>query len=215
MRYRNVVLHALAGMLIALNASVQARAAVFINELHYDNSGIDAGEFIEIAGPSGTDLSGYALLLYNGSNAMLYDTDALSGTIPDQQNGFGTVSLAYAVNGIQNGAPDGIVLAQGGIVLQFLSYEGSFTALDGLAAGMTSVDIGSEESGSEAAGLSLQLQGTGSLYADFAWSSPLSGTPGAVNLGQTFVAPALPEPGSLALLAAALGLLAFRSGRAR
>ena len=32
-----------------------AGTTVFINELHYDNAGTDSGEFIEIAGPSGTD----------------------------------------------------------------------------------------------------------------------------------------------------------------
>ena len=31
---------------------------VFINEIHYDNTGTDAGEAIEIAGPAGTNLAG-------------------------------------------------------------------------------------------------------------------------------------------------------------
>ena len=30
---------------------------VFINEIHYDDAGGDAGEGVEIAGPAGTDLS--------------------------------------------------------------------------------------------------------------------------------------------------------------
>ncbi len=84
--------------LTLLCAAVGGRAShtaptVFINEIHYDNTGTDAGEFVEIAGPAGTDLSGYSIVLYNGANGLRYDTDALSGTIPDQQNGFGTVSL--------------------------------------------------------------------------------------------------------------------------
>ena len=41
---------------------------VFINEIHYDNAEADANEGIEIAGPSGTNLSSYALTLYNGSD---------------------------------------------------------------------------------------------------------------------------------------------------
>lgn len=214
MRYAKILLQVLAAALIAANPLGQVNAAVFINEIHYDNSGTDAGEFIEIAGPAGTDLSAYALLLYNGSDRMLYDSDALSGTIPDQQNGFGTVALAYPPNGIQNGAPDGIALAQAGVVLQFLSYEGAFMALDGLAAGMTSMNIGIAESGSDAAGNSLQLQGAGSVYADFTWGGPLADSPDAINAGQRFLAPALPEPGGLALVAAALlGLLRFRSTR--
>lgn len=68
---------------------------VFINEFHYDNTGTDTNEFIEIAGLAGTDLSGWSLVLYNGSSSVLsvYDTINLSGTIPDQNNGFGTLSF--------------------------------------------------------------------------------------------------------------------------
>src|SRR5688500_9335846 len=113
---------------------LQDAPAVFINEIHYDNTGTDTGEFVEIARPAGNDLSTYSIVLYNGSGGATYDTDALSGTIPNQQDGFGTVSLSYASNGIQNGSPDGVALVQGGTtVIQFLSYEGPFTATNGPA----------------------------------------------------------------------------------
>jgi hypothetical protein len=39
-----------------------------INEIHYDNVGTDAGEAVEIAGPAGTDLSGWKIVRYNGSD---------------------------------------------------------------------------------------------------------------------------------------------------
>lgn len=169
-----------------LSGGLQAAPTVFINEIHYDNAGTDTGEFIEIAGPAGTDLSGYSIVLYNGANGLSYDTDALSGTIPNQNNGFGTVSLAYPSNGIQNGAPDGVALVQGGTVIQFLSYEGVFTATNGPANGMVSTDISVSQSGSEAIGLSLQLVGSGTTYSDFSWSTPAANSPGAVNDGQTF-----------------------------
>jgi predicted extracellular nuclease len=178
--------------LTLLCAAVGGRAShtaptVFINEIHYDNTGTDAGEFVEIAGPAGTDLSGYSIVLYNGANGLRYDTDALSGTIQDQQNGFGTVSFAYPVNGIQNGSPDGVALVQGGTtVIQFLSYEGPFTAADGPASGLLSTDIGVSEDGTEALGLSLQLVGTGTTYSDFTWTAPVANTAGAVNSGQSF-----------------------------
>ena len=77
---------------------------VFINEIHYDNSGADTGEGIEIAGPAGTDLSGWSIVLYNGSNGAEYNNIALSGTIADLQGGLGTVSFTIA--GIQNGNSD-------------------------------------------------------------------------------------------------------------
>jgi hypothetical protein len=116
---------------------------VFINEIHYDNTGIDAGEAIEIAGPAGTDLTGWSLVLYNGSGGAVYDTDPLSGVIADQADGYGTVSLSYPSNGIQNGAPDGIALVDAAsAVVQLLSYEGTFVAVGGPADGLSSTDIG-------------------------------------------------------------------------
>ncbi|MCB9866134.1 MAG: endonuclease [Phycisphaerales bacterium] len=158
----------------------------WINELHYDNSGADVGEFVEVAGPAGLPLSNWTLVAYNGANGEAYDTVALSGTISDQSNGFGT--LAFAISGLQNGAPDGVALVDpAGDVIQFLSYEGNFTATDGPADGHTSVDIGVSEDGSTSTGYSLRLAGTnGCAYADFTWQSPAADTDGALNTGQTF-----------------------------
>ena len=165
-----------------------ASPIIFINEIHYDNVSTDAGEAIEIAGPAGTDLTGWSLVLYNGDNGEVYNTRDLSGVIiPDQQNGFGTVVFYYAVNGIQNGSPDGLALVgPGDAGIQFLSYEGTFVAVGGPADGMTSTDIGVAESYTTLAGESLQLAGTGNVYEDFAWASPAPNTFGAVNNGQTF-----------------------------
>ena len=102
---------------------------IWINEFHYDNAGTDEGEFIEVAGTAGLDLSNYELVLYNGSNGTSYNTMALAGMIDDESNGFGAVSFSYPSNGIQNGAPDGMALVENGtIVIQFLSYEGTFVA---------------------------------------------------------------------------------------
>ena len=172
----------------------QGTPAVFINEIHYDNSGTDGGEFVEIAGPAGTNLAEYSIVLYNGSGGAAYDTDALSGLIPNQQDGYGTVSLGYPSNGIQNGSPDGIALVHNGVAIQFLSYEGTFVAVGGAANGMTGVDIGVSEDGSRPLGESLRLIGTGTGYSDFTWASSAAASPGAVNQGQTFGAPADSAP---------------------
>ena len=51
----------------AVGGRGQTSPTVFINEIHYDNTGTDAGEFIEIAGPAGTNLSDYSIVLYNGT----------------------------------------------------------------------------------------------------------------------------------------------------
>lgn len=157
--------------------------AVFINEIHYDNAGTDENEAIEIAGPAGTNLAAYSLVAYNGNNGGEYNTLTLSGTIPDQDNGYGTLFFAFL--GLQNGAPDGIALYDGTAVVQFLSYEGSFTATDGVANGMTSEDIGVAEIGTDV-GESLQLGGAGTDYTNFTWQESMANTMGAVNTNQDF-----------------------------
>ena len=109
---------------------------VFINEFHYDNEGTDTGEFVEVAGPAGTSLSGWSIVLYNGNGGAPYDTIDLSGAIPDQDHGFGT--LHFEATGLQNGSPDGLALVNpSNGVEQFLSYEGSLGAVGGPADGMT------------------------------------------------------------------------------
>ena len=178
----------LLGLLLFFSYSSFSQS-VFINEIHYDNSGGDIGEGIEIAGPAGTNLTGWSLALYNGSSSTrtVYNTQNLSGVISDQQNGFGT--LNFLISGIQNGAPDGIALIDNNAnVVQFLSYEGSFTAADGPASGLVSTDIGVSESGSTPIGNSLQLIGEGTSATDFTWQAEVIATAGQVNNGQMFAA---------------------------
>ncbi|MDQ8755239.1 Calx-beta domain-containing protein [Sphingosinicella sp. LHD-64] len=167
---------------------------VFINEIHYDNAGTDAGEAIEIAASAGTDLAGWTIVLYNGSNdpgaAVSYNTRALSGIVPDQDDGYGTISFSYPANGIQNGAFDGFALVDPeGNVVQFLSIEGTITAANGPAAGLTSQDIGVSQGGSDPIGSSLQLVGTGASYEDFTWIASNDDSFGGVNAGQDFISP--------------------------
>jgi len=138
---------------------------VRISELHYDNTGTDAGERVEISGPAGTDLSGYSVVLYNGSGGAVYDTKNLTGTVPATCGERGVVVVSYAVNGIQNGAPDGLALVKSGALIEFLSYEGTFTGSGGAANGVPSTDIGVSQTGAEPIGSSLQRTGSGSWVA--------------------------------------------------
>ncbi|WP_170109857.1 DUF7948 domain-containing protein, partial [Xanthomarina spongicola] len=118
-----------------------APPSVWINEFHYDNSGSDVGEFVEVAGTAGLDLTGYSIVFYNGNGGSPYSTINLSGSIDDEGNGYGAVS--FSESGIQNGAPDGIALADNnGNLIEFISYEGSFTGSGGPANGVTSTDVG-------------------------------------------------------------------------
>lgn len=160
-------------------------STVFVNEVHYDNSGDDVGEAVEVVAPAGTDLAGWTIVAYNGSNGAPYTTVSLTGVVVDQSGGLGTVSVP--ITGLQNGAPDGIALvAPGGALEQFLSYEGSFTAVGGPANGLVATDIGVAETSSAPVGGSLALTGTGGTYGDFTWATTPTASFGAVNPGQTF-----------------------------
>jgi hypothetical protein len=174
----------------------------WLNEFHYDDAGADSAEFIEIiVDNSFADLERFAVVLYNGAESQLkvYATHKLSTfNAGPQQHNFTVYSKL--VSGLQNG-PDGFALCfdsnddadfeeliQSGTTAQFLSYEGSFTPVDGCAAGVAATDIGIEETTTAPEGSSLGLVGTGTSYDDFTWTVFDSSTVGAVNAGQTLSA---------------------------
>jgi len=124
---------------------------VRINEFHYDNAGTDVNEFVEIRiignlGSQPADLSQYSVSLYNGTDQSFYFTETLDNLIQtcDASNCY------YVLDSItiQNGAPDGIALSGPSGLLEFLSYEGIFTAGNGIASGVLSVNVGVFESSS-------------------------------------------------------------------
>lgn len=166
-----------------------AATDLWVNEIHYDNASTDTGEFIELAGRAGLDLTGWRIVLYNGNGGVPYDERPLVGLLPDEVLGIGTVSLSYPSNGIQNG-PDAVALVTPeDSVAQFLSYEGAVIATGGPADGLTSTDIGVEETGTTPVGHSVSLTGTGRVAADFAWASPAPASPGGLNMGQVIAMP--------------------------
>lgn len=167
------------------SSSGSASTDVWINEIHYDNQGSDQNEMVEVAGPANTNLSGWSIVAYNGNNGSAYKTTSLSGTISNQQNGYGTKS--FNISGLQNGSADGLALIDDdNNVVQFISYEGTLTATSGIASGMSSTDIGVKETSSTSVGYSLQLAGSGQSYDDFTWQSAASSTAGSINNNQSF-----------------------------
>ncbi|MDU8910304.1 ExeM/NucH family extracellular endonuclease [Aestuariicoccus sp. MJ-SS9] len=144
-----------------------------VNEFHYDNAGPDTGEFIEIRVAAGTDPSRLSVELYNGNGGGLYATRPLPGTPASSDGAFDY----YVIDtpGLQNGAPDGLALIGDGAVLEFLSYEGSLTASNGTAAGLTSTDVGVFEPGDTPIGFSIQRNDDGT------WRAPEEETRGLDN----------------------------------
>ncbi|HMO03678.1 MAG TPA: Calx-beta domain-containing protein [Kiritimatiellia bacterium] len=141
---------------------------LWFNELHYDNAGGDTNEGFEVAGPAGTDLSGYSVYLYDGTTLTTYSNIPLSGVIPDLSNGYGVIwyEAAYTPSGsLQNGTNDALALVyQSTGVIQFIGYEGSTTPINGPAAGIPSINIGAQSA--TALGITLSLCGTGTNYAE-------------------------------------------------
>ena len=196
----------LAGGLVVASPLCHAIPNVWINEIHYDNAGGDSGEFVEIAGDSGIDLASFVLSFYNGYNGAVYKSVSLAGVLGNQANGFGF--HAEFVSGIQNGSPDGVALSYAGGLVQFLSYEGSFSGSGGPASGILSSEISASEEPAPDSG-SLQLVGSGNKYSDFVWTLLDTPTADAANEGQSFPSIAassargssVPDRGSAAMLA--------------
>ncbi len=164
--------------LVAATGTASAQDA-FLNEFHYDNDGADVGEFIEVALLSSLSPADYGIVLYNGNGGAPYNSTPLSGC-PDGEINNGYTLYVCDIAGIQNGSPDGIALANTttNTLIQFISYEGSFTAVGGIADGEASLDIGVSEPGNTPVGLSLSFDGT-------QWDQPATATPGIRNAGQT------------------------------
>lgn len=165
---------------------VSAAEDVWINELHYDNISVDANEGVEVAGSAGTDLGTYSLIEYNGVNGLISSSNALSGTIDDENCGFG--ATWFAISGLQNDHEAIALIKDGTNVVQFLSWEGVVTAQVGAAIGQVSVNIGVSESSTTPVDYALQLTGTGTAYSAFSWKTERPHTRGTLNDGQVIPA---------------------------
>ena len=201
---------------VALLSSTANADHIWVNEIHYDNTGADVAEFIEVGlrtpNMSGDIPSDYVIELYN--NGTIYNTtldltmaDATSAPIPVINGGATEVVTLFSfdVSGIQNGPSDGFALVNAttaSVVDGLLySYEGTFAATNGTAAGLTSVALAADEAAPLAAGGSVGATGDGFGANQFGPGSfaALTATPGAANTGQVFTR-AVPEPSSIALL---------------
>ena len=182
----------------------------WINEFHYDPSTTnDAGEFLEIVLAPGTS-SDVSLVFYNGSNNSPYNVTPLGGasvaTVPfslmtagtTTPEGYRVLSVSFADNNFQNGAPDGVALIIDGVVEEFLSYEGVMTASTGAAAGYTSTDCKVSET-QATPNTSIQRVGPGSRAADFAWIAGAASSKGSSNTSQNLGATAVQGTGTLAI----------------
>jgi len=189
--------------------------AVWINEVAYNDPGVDDEEFIELCGVAGTVITDWKVQLVNGFDGSNYyeftvGSEAGSFTFADEQNGYGFYVLASSSSGdvpntdetmasdMQNGDDDAVRITKAdGTEIHFFAYN-SKSAIDyeyGLPNDLTYLED------STLASNSLCKVGTGVEEPDFEWKIE-SETPGTLNNEQ-----ALPEPIGLGILF--LGLAAL------
>ncbi len=175
---------------------------VFINEFHYENTGADVNEFVEIVtGPGFSEpLSSVKLYLYNGSGGVPYGSSYdlstfTAGEISPSGHRIYSKVITTSSLSIQNGNPDGFAVTVRGVVTQFISYGGTITATSGVANGLTSVNVGVTQSNEVAGQTSIGRTGTGGSPSAFTWTKfvGIPYTRGGVNTGQTFIYPLQPQ----------------------
>jgi large repetitive protein len=125
--------------------SLPVGSGLVINEVDYDQPGVDTAEFVEIKNTSASPIAlmGVELVLVNGASGTSYDSVDLApaGTLaagqylvvggPAVPAGTGTkLDPGWTIDAIQNGAPDGVALVDMGTstLIDALSYEGSVTS---------------------------------------------------------------------------------------
>ena len=119
------------------------RALPYINEFHYSNTGTDANEFVEIA-INATDTNTYRIQIYNGATGKVLTTKSIHEPVTSVA---GTTYMVFLTPGLQNGLEGFALVDKKNKVIEFLSYKGSFKANNGLAAGLTSIDVFVKETG--------------------------------------------------------------------
>ncbi len=97
----------LAALLSLATASANLTAsgqALWINEFHYDNTGTDIDEFVEIAAPESlTELASVRLTLYNGGDGKPYGNSHLLSSFTPGESVNGIRFYSKPITGLQNG----------------------------------------------------------------------------------------------------------------
>jgi uncharacterized repeat protein (TIGR01451 family) len=160
-----------------------------LNELDYDQPGMDNAEFIEIknGGDTGAALSLCRIDLVNGADGSMYrtldlpDADLAPGefyVICGDAGHVGSCDLEVSPSTglIQNGAPDSVALACDGTIVDAVTYEGDVGPpyTEGSGVGLE------DDPGAEDMGLSRCPDGVDTGQNNVDWS-PQDITPGAAN----------------------------------
>lgn len=151
-------------------------------------------QFIEVVVGPKIDISSLKVYLYDSKGTVYRKLPLADATQFHSSKINGSKIVIYSADlpggSIQNGPGDGIALVQeqsedNSRVLQFLSYQGVVTAVEGPAKGFVSNDVGVREGKLLPIGSSIGLSGAGQRYRDFKWTEfSRAASPGSVNSGQ-------------------------------
>jgi len=185
---------------------LRSAGKLILNEVDYDQVGVDTTEYVELLNTDASDLSlaGFAVVLINGATNVAYDTVDLApagtlngggylvigGSHVSVAGGAKKIDPVWSQDQIQNGAPDGLVLIDTvtHTVLDAVSYEGSITAATiadfpapvSLVEG-TALDPGVADSNTEVRTLCRNPNGSDTDNAANDWALCATPTPGAPN----------------------------------
>ncbi|HIG26692.1 MAG TPA: hypothetical protein EYQ50_02405 [Verrucomicrobiales bacterium] len=205
---RNHLLILFTGFLL-MSWSGFSQGLPWVNEFHYDNKGADTGEFVEVGIPNQFEaLTDLRLTLYNGGNGKSYGESFLLSDFDSGETSDGYRIVSRFISGLQNGSPDGFALDVNGELVEFISYEGSFTAISGPAEGRTSTDVVVIQTGSGSSSGSLGLTGAIMEGNRGIWSEISDASPGLFNSGQLIEV--VPEPGMGLLVLVGSLLMVFK-----
>jgi hypothetical protein len=174
-----------------------------INEVDYDQPGADTTEFVEIYNGTGAavSLASMTLVLVNGANNQEYTSVPLApaGSLANGQylvvcsrmvsvDPAAIKLVGFAMNGIQNGAPDGVALVDGTQhqVIDALSYAGSITAamladVNGSVNLVEGTPLSTIDSATANGALIRRPNGRDTDDASADWAFAATPTPGAAN----------------------------------
>lgn len=143
------------------SSTFSCSSPVFINEIHYRNTGDDEGQFVELAGPVDTSLDGFTVVIYldtvingiDGSQPVVFDSNSVLAAVPGSALGM----LSFDAGGLPAFQGSVGLADAAGAVCDFISYSGVLTsiAVGTFPAGVESEDIGLTETESTPVGASL------------------------------------------------------------
>ncbi len=183
-------------VLFTLSFSGSVWGQVVINEIDYDQPGIDTAEFVELknVGSTAVDLSQFRLDLVNGASggAAVYGSFSLPAVMLPAGGYYVICGNAANVancdldvtpdqDRIQNGAPDAVALYQNMVLVDTVSYEGNTLAPFTEGSGVGLEDSGA--TGQDLKGISRLPDGTDTNQNNVDFSFVCI-TPGATNTAQ-------------------------------